>query len=94
MGVRGVEYPCHTPLSLPNSHSPGSQAMSELAQYSGQLGLPNPGQLNVQCGQYGQLGAQYGQLGLLTTVPGALWVCLGAPWAGTGGPYSPSTHQI
>ena len=44
--------------------------MSELAQYSGQIGLANPGQLNVQCGQYGQLGAQYGQLGLLTTVPG------------------------
>jgi hypothetical protein len=37
LGVRGMDY-CHTPLSLAPSHSPGSQALSDLTQY-GQLGL-------------------------------------------------------
>jgi len=87
MGVRGMEY-CHTPLSIAPSHSPTSQAMSDLTQYSqlgggqplGQFGQPgsqfgqSASQFGQSASQFGHLGSLHGgpQLGLLTTVPGSL----------------------
>ena len=56
-----MEY-CHTPLSLVPSHSPTSQAMSDMTQY-GQLGLLSTGP--------GTLGRDR-TLGLLPTMPGTL----------------------
>jgi len=87
LGVRGMEH-CHTPLSIAPSHSPSSQAMSDLTQYRelgggqplGQFGHPGS-QFGQSASQFGQSGSQFGhlgslhggpQLGLLTTVPGPM----------------------
>ena len=50
-----MEY-CHTPLSIAPSHSPSSQALSDLTQYS-QLG----GGGGQPLSQFGQPGSQFGQ---------------------------------
>ena len=81
VGVRGTEY-CHTPLSLP-SHSPGSQALSDLSHsHYGGLGAPGGFQHGGYSGAHQPGGYQPVGLpgvGLLTTVPGTLGRRLPAP---------------
>merc|ERR1712038_1832285 len=70
LGVRGMEY-CHTPLSIAPSHSPSSQALSDLTQYSqlgGGVGQPGSqfGQSSTQFGQSSS--GQFGTLGQLSSL--------------------------